>query len=61
MLKSLNYEEFQPYQVPVSDVLEVWRYVSYVSDEVPAGNITLGQIAQSLKEIKVDISRMAKA
>lgn len=61
LLKSLNYEEFQPYTVPVGDVLEVWRYVSYVSDEIPAGNITLGQIAQSLKEIKVDISRMAKA
>jgi transcriptional regulator with XRE-family HTH domain len=60
-LKSLNYEEFDPYQVPVGDVLEIWKYVSYVSDSIPAGNITLGQIAQSLREIKVDITRMAKA
>ncbi len=59
LLKSLNYEEFAPYEVPVADVLEIWRYVSYVSDAVPAGNITLGQIAQSLREIKVDVARMA--
>jgi hypothetical protein len=40
--------------------LEIWRFVSYVSDTVPAGNISLGQIAQSLKEIKVDVARMAQ-
>ncbi len=61
LLQSLNHEEFAPYEVPVSDVLEVWRFVSYVSNEVPAGNITLGQIAQSLKDIKVDVSRLAGA
>ena len=58
LLKSLN-EEFTPYEVPIADVLEIWRYVSYVSDAVPAGNISLGQIAQSLKEIKVDVARIA--
>src|ERR1043165_5080969 len=57
-LKSLNYEEFKPYEVPVSDVLEVWRFVSYVSDAVPEGNITMSLIAQSLKEIKIDVSRL---
>lgn len=60
LLKSLNYEEFAPYEVPVGDVLEVWKYVSYVSDTIPAGNITLGQIAQSLREIKVDMARLVK-
>jgi transcriptional regulator with XRE-family HTH domain len=61
LLKSLNHEEFAPYEVPVSEVLEVWRFVSYVSDAVPAGNITLGQIAESLREIKVEVRKMAKA
>jgi len=58
VLKSLN-EEFKPYEVMVGDVLEIWKYVSYVSDAVPAGNISMGQIAQSLREIKVDIAKMA--
>lgn len=57
-LVSLN-DEFAPYAVPVSEVLEIWRFVSYVSDTVPAGNISLGQIAQSLREIKVDVARIA--
>jgi transcriptional regulator with XRE-family HTH domain len=60
LLKSFNHEEFAPYEVSVGDVLEIWRFVSYVSSEVPAGNITLTQIAQSLKEIKVDVARLAK-
>jgi transcriptional regulator with XRE-family HTH domain len=59
LLKSLN-ETFKPYEVPVADVLEIWRYVSYVSEAIPSGNITLGQIAQSLKEIRVDVAGLAE-
>ena len=57
-LQSLN-DAFAPYDVPVADVLEIWRFVSYVSEEVPLGNISLGQIAQSLQEIRVDVARIA--
>ncbi len=60
VLHSLNHEEFAPYEVPVSEVLEVWRFVSYMSEVVPEGNITLGQIAESLREIKVEVGRMSK-
>ncbi len=59
-LKSLNTEEFKPYEVPVSDVLEVWKFVSYVSNEVPAGNISMTAIASALSEIKVDLRRLAR-
>lgn len=58
MLHSLN-ENYQPFEVPIGDVLEIWKYVSYVSDTVPAGNISMMQIAQSLKEIRVDIGKIA--
>jgi transcriptional regulator with XRE-family HTH domain len=60
-LKSLNHEEFAPYDVPVSDVIEVWKFVSFVSDTVPSGNISLSQIAESLREIRVDVSRLLEA
>lgn len=58
ILKSLNSEAFEPYEVPVSDVLEIWRFVSYVSEKVPAGNLSLGRIAQSLDEIRENLARM---
>lgn len=58
MLHSLN-ESYQPFEVAVSDVLEIWKYVSYVSNTVPAGNISMMQIAQSLKEIRVDMEKIA--
>jgi len=60
LLKSLNAEEFQPYEVPVTDVLEVWKFMSYVSNEVPAGNISMTAIASALNEIRVDIKRLSR-
>jgi len=50
-LQSLN-AEYSPYEVDAGDVLEVWRFVNYISDTIPAGEITLEEIARSLKEIK---------
>ncbi|MBS1630789.1 MAG: helix-turn-helix transcriptional regulator [Bacteroidetes bacterium] len=61
LLRSLNYEEFTPYEVPISEVLEVWRFVSYLSEVVPAGNITMIQIADSLREIRVEVGKLGKA
>lgn len=58
-LKSLNAEEFKPYEVPVSDVLEIWKFVSFVSSEVPAGNISMTSIASALQDIRVDINRLS--
>lgn len=61
ILKSLNSEAFDPYEVPVSDILEIWRFVSYVSEKVPAGNLSLGRIAQSLDEIRENLARIKKS
>lgn len=58
-LKSLNEAEFKPYEVPVSDVLEIWKFVSFVSNEVPAGNISMTAIASALQDIRVDIKRLS--
>ncbi len=61
LLKSLNAEEFKPYEIPVSDVLEIWKFVSYVSNEVPAGNISMTAIASALQDIRIDLKRIAQA
>ncbi len=61
ILKSLNSEEYAPYEVPVSEVVEIWRFVSYLSDTPPAGDITLAQIADSLKTIRVEMSKLNRA
>jgi transcriptional regulator with XRE-family HTH domain len=60
ILKSLNSEAFHPYEVPVSDVMEIWRFVSFVSEKVPTGNLSLGRIAHSLDEIRENIARMKR-
>lgn len=29
---------YQPYEIPVSSILEIWRFVHYISSEIPEGN-----------------------
>jgi len=60
VLHSLN-EIYQPFTVPVEDVLEVWQMTSYISDTVPAGNITMGSIASALKDIQVKVGTLVAA
>ena len=50
LLQSLN-TEYEAYEVDVADVLEVWKFVSYVSDTIPQSEMTLQDISRALKEI----------
>ncbi|HNQ36307.1 MAG TPA: LexA family transcriptional regulator [Prolixibacteraceae bacterium] len=62
-LISLN-QAYAPYEVSGSEVREIWRFVNYTSEEVPAGNPsgeiigrTLQTIQSDLREIKSRIVR----
>lgn len=59
ILHSLN-EMYKPYAVQAEDVLEVWKFVSYVSNTVPGGNITMSHIANALQEIKVNVASLVQ-
>lgn len=58
LLASLN-ASYEPYEVNVADVLEVWQFVNYISDTIPAGEQSLQQISQSVYEIRNELRRLA--
>lgn len=58
-LHSLN-TSYAPYEVPVGDVLELWRFRSLVSDTLPEPATTLEQLAHSLQELKADVRQLVK-
>lgn len=49
-LESLN-PVYQPYQVPVSEVLEIWKYYSYQSRQIPEPVSEVQHIASTVNEI----------
>ena len=58
LLKSLN-AEYQPYEINITDVVEMWKFTNYISAELPEADIsqddlrnTVYQLGKDMKEIK---------
>ena len=50
---------YAPYEVSYQEVLEVWQFHSYMSNEFPGGDITLNLMASSLQEMRVSMAKIA--
>jgi hypothetical protein len=46
---------YKPYMVHVNSIVEVWRFVNYISPELPDVQLDNTNINQSLQEIRKDI------
>ncbi len=57
LLRSLN-SAYPPYEVPAADILEVWRFVNYISDSVPEPEQTLQEMSKSLHEIREELRKL---
>ncbi len=55
LLESLN-TQYEPYIVPVSEVLELWEFQRFISGTIPDVQPDLQSIAKALREIQGDIS-----
>jgi transcriptional regulator with XRE-family HTH domain len=56
VLASLN-PQYEPYTIHVSQIQEVWKFVNYFSQELPAGNSMLQEASQELRAIADRIAR----
>ncbi len=50
-LKSLN-AIYTPYEVPVGEILEVWKFKNYIADALPEPETPIQEVARVLNEIK---------
>lgn len=46
---------YQPYTLEISQVREVWRFVHYISSEMPEGNTLKDPVMLTLEQIKQDV------
>ena len=58
-LMSLN-NDYDPYEIPISEVKEIWRFVHFISEELPLGINSSEMISKSLKSIQADIKHLKK-
>ncbi len=54
MLHSLN-PLFLPYEIKISDVTEIWKFVNYISSEVPEPNKEKDELTREVKELKKQV------
>ena len=54
VLHSLN-PLYDPYDLPVNEVREVWKFVNYISSEVPRGNKEKEQLAEEVEQLKKQV------
>lgn len=57
VLYSLN-PMYEPYEVHISDVKEIWKFVNYISSELPDPILPEKQLIQSIAILKNDLERI---
>jgi transcriptional regulator with XRE-family HTH domain len=55
ILHSLN-PAYEPYEIAVNDIREIWQFVNYISPEIPENNAdTTYQLAQTVKKLTSEV------
>jgi DNA-binding XRE family transcriptional regulator len=57
LLRSLN-AAYEPYEVPVNEVVEMWRFINYISSDLPGPESTQDQLSKLVMQLQSDISQI---
>lgn len=51
---------YEPYDVDVKDIREVWKFVHYITNEVPEPNVRNEGLAQTVASLKKDMEKIKR-
>jgi hypothetical protein len=54
-LVSLN-SSYKSYELPVDEIREIWRFIHYISDEMPLGEVSANELSNTLNQLKQDVA-----
>lgn len=54
LLRSLN-PAYEPYEVPVNEVLEIWKFINFISGELPEPETTQDQISKMVMKLQQEM------
>lgn len=49
---------YPPYEVPISEVLEIWKFTHYISHELPEPNLSKDQLARTVLDLTKEVGRI---
>lgn len=49
---------YEPYEVKVKEVLEIWKFVNYISPEMPTPDLSNNQISEALLGLQRDVNKL---
>ncbi|MBS1570143.1 MAG: S24 family peptidase, partial [Bacteroidetes bacterium] len=52
---------YQPYEVPISEVLEIWKFVHFISHELPEPNLTRDELSRSVLDLRKEVGQLRMA
>ena len=52
---------YSPYEVPVTNVLEVWKFVHFISAELPEPNLSRDELARSVLDLRKEVGQLRLA
>ncbi len=58
LLASLN-SFYQPYEVPVENVVEIWQFVNYLADSIPVAAAPIQELSRDVQEMKAALKKLA--
>jgi len=58
-LYSLN-PLYEPYDLPINEVMEVWKFVNYISSDLPEGNLPKNQLLRTVADLKKDVDDLKR-
>jgi len=54
ILHSLN-TLYEPYEVTVANIREIWKFVNYITNEIPAANQPKDKVLQEVQKLRKDV------
>ncbi|MCC6541389.1 MAG: helix-turn-helix domain-containing protein [Flavobacteriales bacterium] len=52
---------YSPYEVQVANVLEIWKFVHFISAELPEPNLSRDELARSVVELRKEVGQLRMA
>jgi len=49
---------YPPYEVEVGNVLEIWKFVHFISQELPEPNLTRDELARSVMDLQKEVGQL---
>ena len=52
---------YQPYELPVEDILEIWEAKAYISSTFPMADLSLNKLSSIVLDLQHEVLKLKKA